>query len=564
MFLPIGSEGMRAPVNPPWVTKFWPNYQITLSKHDCEKTRCFRGKHNVLIFRYVKHDVFRKVWRFHRYLKRMVDVQSSSRFPFDLGQDEEIVKMVARMNELTEISWPSVLTTPSGSFIRLISPHVFGWFWLILYDKSSLYLDIFGVPNLSLTTPRPCRDEGQSGSPKSWMQICSPLPGDWYAPIHLEETADALWRAEQGLRLTLSTFDPIHLIWCCFGLKKVNQAFDVERCCFWRVSWLIFEHYGQELLSGTWFPVGPISDLVSIYIYIHTYTYIYIYIQIYIYIYICTYIYIYHIYIQIYIYIYLFIYIYIYIYTNTYIYIYILKYIYIYIHIYICTNTNTYFIYIYIHTYIYIYNLPNVVQKHHGVCFCGSEHVSLVSMESKLPLDWCFAMFCRFHWKECPMSTCKNHVFMIFLHICHFLKRKQDPQVGHHLQLAGPRTRLEFANGMQTRCMSMWNWHVTGRAVHVRYHLTILTCPMWVIPSYTSQKEVWIILDHREERARTNIRNLLELFRAQVAMAALALYNLYIAGATQSFGGFSWQLPSFVGMWKHVPVVVNGIGRLGL
>ena len=51
-------------------------------------------------------------------------------------------------------------------------------------------------------------------------------------------------------------------------------------------------------------------------------------------------------------------------------------------------------------------------------------------------------------------------------------------------------------------------------------------------------------------------------------MAALALYNLYIAGATQSFGGFRWQLFAcffmFIGMWNHVPVVVSTIDPLAL
>ena len=137
------------------------------------------------------------------------------------------------------------------------------------------------------------------------------------------------------------------------------------------------------------------------------------------------------------------------------------------------------------------------------------------------------------------------------------LKRKQDPHIGHHLQLAGPRARLEFANGMQTRCMSMWNWHLTGRDVQSQNKgMKIL--------------DVWIT-----EHARHTVPSLLELacccftwVAVQVPMAALALYNLYIAGATQSFGGFRWQLFAcffmFIGMWNHVPVVVSTIDPLAL
>ena len=44
----------------------------SLKTWDSEKTRCFWEKHDVLILRCVKHSLFRKVWRFYRYLKRMV------------------------------------------------------------------------------------------------------------------------------------------------------------------------------------------------------------------------------------------------------------------------------------------------------------------------------------------------------------------------------------------------------------------------------------------------------------------------------------------------------------
>ena len=95
-------------------------------------------------------------------------------------------------------------------------------------------------------------------------------------------------------------------------------------------------------------------------------------------------------------------------------------------------------------------------------------------------------------------------IFGFFLHIW-VLKRKQNPQVGNHLQLAGPRARLEFANGMQTRCMSMWDMPQGAMSSTSQWGMNNL--------------DVWIAIEHTRHTKPVGIGILLFHFESPISCA---------------------------------------------